>query len=197
VTRFKAPLALRAHRKANAKRYGQIVKEAFHEAWSEVNGIFISVTCFAAMSALMSNFGMTQTIAQGIVKALSGAPEVYALFIPVIGMLGSGLSGSTTTSNFMFARLQVQTAISLGLVRFASVDADPKNSVYRITAAQMLGSTAGEIISPMNAVVITLMEGVDLKESGLIMSVFPFAMAWLFFTMVTSLIFIAPNWAYG
>jgi hypothetical protein len=48
----------------------------------------------------------------------------------------------------MFARLQVETAINLGLIKFAanSPPADVKNSVYIITGAQMLGASAGEII---------------------------------------------------
>ncbi len=71
---------------------------------------------------------MTQTIALSIVDALSGAPAIYALFIPMIGMLGSGLTGSTTTSNFLFAKLQVNTALKLGLIKAGH------NSVYEITA---------------------------------------------------------------
>ena len=36
-----------------------------------------------------------------------------------------------------------------------------RNSVLEVGAAQMFGATAGEIISPMNAVVITLMVSLD------------------------------------
>jgi len=201
ITKFKAPLLMRVKRKQAIKKYGQILKESFHEAYSEVQGIFISITAFAAMSALMSNFGMTQAIATAIVDALSNAPQAYAFFIPIIGMIGSALTGSTTTSNLMFARLQCQTSINLNLVKFIH-DSDgnlisgavARSSIYMITAAQMLGSTAGEIISPMNAIVITLMEGVDLKEAGLIWLVFPFFVIWLIFAMIISLVFIAPNW---
>jgi len=101
-------------------------------------------------------------------------------------MIGSGLTGSTTTSNFLFAKLQVNTALSLKLIE------PGHNSVYEITAAQMMGASAGEIISPMNAVVILLMDGVDKKESGFIKDVFSIAVFWLILTMVVSLVFIVP-----
>jgi len=58
---------------------------------------------------------MTQSIAEAAVSGLADAPAVYALVAPVIGMMGSALTGSTTTSNFLFGRLQVNTAKSLGL----------------------------------------------------------------------------------
>jgi len=76
---------------------------------------------------------------------------LYAAFIPVIGMLGSGLTGSTTTSNFLFGQLQVETSIELGLIR------PGYNSVWEIAGGQVFGASAGEIISPMNAVFSTLL----------------------------------------
>ena len=55
-------------------------------------------------------FEMTQALALRLVDLLSGAPALYGFFIPIIATLGSGLTGSTTTSNFLFARLQVRAA---------------------------------------------------------------------------------------
>ena len=57
-----------------------------------------------------------------------------------------------------------------------------RNSIYEVGAAQMFGATAGEIISPMNAVVITLMDGVGPPEADIISLVFPLALVWMFMT---------------
>jgi L-lactate permease len=169
----------------NSLRYKHAIKESFKEAWHETYSILISITAFAAMAKLMIAFEMTQSIAQTIVDGLRGAPNVYAMFIPLIGMLGSGLTGSTTTSNFLFSKLQAQTALDLGLL-------NGRNSVYEVTAAQILGASAGEILSPMNAVVIVLLKGVDKKESDLIKDVFFLYLIWLVLCMFISLIFIVP-----
>ena len=84
-----------------SKKIGQIYKEAFLEAFREVRGLFISVTSFAAMSTLMGNFSMTQTLAQGIVSGLQNLPVIYAMIIPIIGALGRFVIGF-----FFFSRKQ-------------------------------------------------------------------------------------------
>ena len=89
------------------------------EAAGDTSSIIISITSFAAMAKLMSSFGkyvqnfvlcwmillffffknkgMSQVLADAIVDGLKDTPAIYALFIPFIGMLGSALTGSTTT----------------------------------------------------------------------------------------------------
>ena len=66
-------------------------------------------------------------------------------------------------------------------------------NVPQIGAAQMFGATAGEIISPMNAVVITLMDGVGPPEADLIALVAPLAVAWTFMCMLVSFLFVVPT----
>lgn len=82
----------------------------------------------------MDKYGMIQVIANWIVDGLQSAPAVYTLLMPVIGTLGSGLTGSTTTSNFLFGRLQVTTAKNLGLVT------PGRNTVYEIAGTVQVGS---------------------------------------------------------
>lgn len=187
VARFKKPLLFKKKKVEKRNMIKTVIKECFLEAFHESQSVLISITAFASMAKLMASFEMTQTIALTFVDGLSSTPSLYAFFIPFIGMLGSGLTGSTTTSNFLFARLQVNTAINLNLIR------PGHNSIYEITAAQMLGSTAGEIISPMNAIVITLMRGVDKKESDLIKDLLPIAIMWMLLACVVSALFILPE----
>ena len=162
------------------------MKDSVAEAFGDTFSVIISITSFAAIAKIMVDFGMSQTIADAIVDGLINVPALYAFFIPVIGMLGSGLTGSTTTSNFLFSSLQVQTALKLNIVT------PTNNSVYEIVGSQMLGATAGEIISPLNATTITLIKGVDAKESDLIRSVFWIGVVWLLATMLISALFLLP-----
>ena len=184
-------------------RRWQCISSACGEAFQEVLPVVVSITSFASLAKLMGRFDMTAALAQQIVAALSGAPAVYALAVPVIATLGSGLTGSTTTSNFLFGRLQVNTAKELGLISppgclfgaaaHAGAVACTRNSIYEVGAAQMFGATAGEIISPMNAVVITLMDGVGPPEADIIALVAPVAAIWTLACMAVSFIFIVPS----
>lgn len=176
-----------------AQRRRQAVSAALRDSFWDVLPVVFSITSFASIAKLMDVFGMTSSIAGAIVEGwvgcacadafrsltqrmrarLSDAPIIYALFMPIIGTLGSGLTGSTTTSNFLFGRLQVTTAKDLGLVTAT------RNSVFEVAGVQVLGASAGEIIAPMNAIVITLMDGVNMSEDGLIKRLLPLATTWL------------------
>lgn len=158
-----------AKREATLQDRWNCLSTAFSDSAEEVLPVIVSITSFASLAKLMGRFEMTQAIALKIVQTLSSVPSLYAVCIPIIATLGSGLTGSTTTSNFLFGRLQVNTAKELGLIapqgclygaeKFlgSGAVACTRNSVFEVGAAQMFGATAGEIISPMNAVVITLM----------------------------------------
>lgn len=169
------------------ERRKKVLMTACKEAIADVLPVVVSITSFASIAKLMDRFGMIQTIADFLVQGLESVPAIYVLLMPVIGTLGSGLTGSTTTSNFLFGRLQVATASNLGLV------APGSNTVYEVAATNILGASAGEIIAPMNAVVITLMKGIGGTEERLISKVMPLAITWLFATMVVSVIFIVPT----
>lgn len=183
-TRLHAISAVKAAQPSPRQRAWRVYQTAAKDSWDDVVPVLFSITSFASIAKLMDRFDMTSSIANTIVSLLESVPGVYALVMPLIGMLGSALTGSTTTSNFLFGRLQVKTSEALGLL------STTRNSVYEIGGIQILGATAGEIISPMNAVVITLMEGVNCKESVLIKQLLPVTLWWLLLCMLTSVIFL-------
>lgn len=82
----------------------------------------------------------------------------YPLFAPLIGALGTFLTGSATSANVLFGNLQYSAAQSLGV------------SKYWIVASNMTGATAG-MLSPQNIAVATGainkegLEGKILKET--------------------------------
>lgn len=168
-------------------RRKKVLKTALEESIGDAIPVLLSITSFASIAKLMSSFGMTTVIALKIVSALESVPAIFAFFMPVIGMLGSALTGSTTTSNFLFARLQVSTVSKLGLLK-------TQNSIWEVAGLQILGASAGEIISPMNAVVITLMDGVKASESELAGRLLKLTGIWLLICMLTSITFLlAPG----
>lgn len=169
-----------------------VLREAFKKSIGEALPVMVSIGSYASIAKIMAGFNMTQTIAIGIVDLLdafgrSGGQALYAFFIPIIGMLGSGLTGSTTTSNFLFGQLQVQTAIDLDLV------GNDYNSVWEIAGDQIFGSTTGEIISPMNAVFSTLLLASRFKESVLMNRLLLMALIWGICCSLVSMLFIVPK----
>ena len=100
--------------------------------------------------AYLGNFsGMTITL--GNFFAQSG--KLFPLFAPVIGWIGVFITGSDTSSNAIFGKLQAVTAEKLGL--------DPVLTV----AANASGGVAGKMVSPQSIAVATAATGLTGQEA--------------------------------
>jgi len=190
-----------------------VLKSALKEAFGEVIPVVISISCFASMAKLMGRFGMTQELATLIGDWFHDVSGLFVVIMPLIGLIGSFLSGSTTTSVLLFGQLQVEICRSMGLIDTAA----GYNSVYEVAALLILASSIGEIISPMNAgefslvlescrmkivtyacvvcwlVVITLIDGVGGNEADLIGAVWPIGVVWFILCSLTSVVFLIPK----
>ena len=118
----------------------QLMRQAFSRTLHQALPILISISSFVAMAEIMRFYGMTTILAENM--AIS-AGNYYPLIAPAIGALGCAITGSTTSSNILFGGFQVEVADRLGL------------SPLIISASQSVGCMAGEVISPLNAIVIT------------------------------------------
>lgn len=161
---------------ATGMRTGKMLQGALKNTLKDVIPILFAIVSFVALANIMRYFDMTYSIASTLVDLVGGA---YVFFIPLIGMSGSALTGSTTTSNVLFGGLHMEAAQRLGL------------PAVRTAAAQVLGSSAGEMISPMNAVVIATAIGMKNKESVLIKRLIPTFVFWLILCTVISFVFIS------
>lgn len=173
-------------------RYRTVMKRAFADAGNEALPVTIAIAGFASLARIMSGFGMTKTLSGAIVGGIQGTPVLFGFFSPLIGALGAGLTGSTTTSNFLFGRLQVQTALDLGLVR-GVVGLLPGEvrygSIWAVCGAQILGSSAGECIAPQNAIFAALVLKGRYTEGAIIKGVLPFTFFfWTLLCMLTGFV---------
>jgi lactate permease len=80
---------------------------------------------------------MFDTLAEAAAQSVGGA---WPFFAPFIGVLGTFVTGSATTSNILFTDFQQATADGAGL------------SVLIIVAAQGFGAAVGNIICPHNII---------------------------------------------
>ena len=111
----------------------------FKKTSVQMEKTFITVVSIVALARVMGYAGMVSDIA----VALAQTGAFYPFIAPIIGALGTFVTGSDTNANVLFGALQKQTAIQIG--------ADPT----WITAANTTGATAGKMISPQSIAIAT------------------------------------------
>lgn len=97
----------------------------------------ITIATVLAFAYVVNDSGITATIA----KALAGTGLLFPLFAPVLGWMGVFVTGSDTSANALFGKLQSGTATALGI--------DPVITV----SANVSGGVVGKMISPQSIAV--------------------------------------------
>ncbi len=116
-----------------------------------------ALTIISVLSlAYVMNFS-GQTIAIGTWVAGLGA--VFAFLSPVLGWLGTAVTGSDTSANALFANLQKTAALETGL--------DP----HLMTAANTSGGVVGKMISPQSLAIAATAVNLEGRESAIFRSV--------------------------
>lgn len=113
----------------------------------------ISITLVVAMALVMSDSGMTVMLAQGIARV---AGKSYPLFAPLVGVLGSFMTGSNTNSNVLFGAFQKHLALTLGV------------NPYTLAAAQTIGGSLGSAIAPAKVLLGSSTVGLSGKEGEIL-----------------------------
>ena len=114
---------------------------------------FITIISIVAISKIMSHSGMTSSISFGLC-AITGS--FYPLIAPLLGAIGTFVTGSDTSANILFGALQTEAAKSLSI--------DP----YWIAAANTAGATAGKMISPQSIAIATSATGLIGSEGKIL-----------------------------
>lgn len=99
----------------------------------------VGIVAMVGMAVTMAHAGMTNLLAQGLSAGVG--PQAYPLVAPWIGALGAFMTGSNTNSNVVFATLQYETALLVGL------------PAPLILAAQTAGGALGSVLAPAKVIV--------------------------------------------
>ena len=121
---------------------------------STVNQLRFPILTIAAVLAfayIVNDSGITLTIA----GALAASGVLFPFFAPLLGWLGVFITGSDTSANALFGKLQASTATSIGV--------DPVVTV----AANVSGGVVGKMISPQSIAVAAAAGGLVGRESDL------------------------------
>ena len=111
----------------------------------------ITIASVVGFAFIANNSGMSTTMAM----ALAGTGILFPFFSPVLGWLGVFLTGSDTSSNAFFCRMQRTSASAIGV--------DPVVTV----AANASGGVTGKMISPQSIAIGTAAVGLIGKEADL------------------------------
>ena len=152
---------------------GAKVKDLFIVLWNTVKQLkktFITVICLVGLSTIMDSAGMIAVIA-------TATGSLYPLFAPVIGCLGTFITGSDTSSNILFGKLQ------------ASVAGQIHVSPDWLSAANTVGATGGKIISPQSIAIATSAGNQQGKEGEILKAAIPYALVYVAITGIIVYIF--------
>lgn len=156
---------------------GGRVKDLLVLLWRSVVQLrktIVTVICLVGFSSIMETSGMINQLAVAL-SAATGA--LYPLFAPTIGALGTFLTGSDTSANILFGKLQAGVAGHIGV--------DPN----WLSAANTAGATGGKIISPQSIAIATSACNEQGKEGSILKAALPYALVYVVITGVVVYVF--------
>jgi lactate permease len=112
---------------------------------------FLTVASVLALAYVMNLSGQTITIGTWI----AGTGAAFAFFSPILGWIGTAVTGSDTSANALFSTLQQAAAQKAGL--------DPT----LLVAANTSGGVVGKMISPQNLTIAATAVGLVGRESDI------------------------------
>jgi lactate permease len=131
-------LALAFATGAALQRVGAVhVRAALRTTLAQLGGVTVALVAMLSLARITVHAGMTRELAEAAADVAGGTWPVLA---PLVGVLGTFVTGSATASNVLFTDLQVGTAAALDLPELP------------IVAAQGYGAAVGNIVCPHNIV---------------------------------------------
>lgn len=130
--------------------YGEGVK-VFGSTLHQLRFPILTIAAVLGFAYIVNDSGITLTLA----KVLANTGVLFPFFAPVLGWLGVFITGSDTSANALFSKLQFATAQSIGV--------DPVVTV----AANITGGVVGKMISPQSIAVAAAAGDLVGKESEL------------------------------
>ena len=144
--------------------------KAYGATLYQLRWAIVTVMAVLALAFVMNASGQTITLGTW----MAGAGSAFALISPILGWLGTAVTGSDTSSNSLFGALQVTAAAKAGL------------SPVLIAAGNSSGGVLGKMISPQNLAIAAAAVGVHGKEGDIFRRVFLWSLVFLVFICVLS-----------
>jgi lactate permease len=137
--------------------------ERYLATYAQLKWPIVTVMSVLAIAYVMNASGQTATLGTW----MAGAGGVFALISPVLGWLGTAVTGSDTSSNSLFGALQVSAANQVGM--------DPTLAA----ASNGSGGVLGKMISPQNLAIAAGAVGMSGREGDIFRRVLPWSLIFL------------------
>jgi lactate permease len=125
--------------------------KAYLATWQQLKLPIITIAAIVGFAFIANYSGMSNTMA----LALASTGGLFPFFSPILGWLGVFLTGSDTSANALFCKLQYTSATAIGV--------DPVVTV----AANASGGVTGKMISPQSIAIGAAAVGLVGKEAEL------------------------------
>lgn len=136
----------------------------------------VTIMSLISLASVMNYCGMIGAIAEGLV-AVTGS--FYPLFAPLIGAIGTFVTGSDTSSNILFAKLQANVAHQLGMTGQGSFYGMEGGQTNWLVASNTTGATGGKMISPQSIAIATASCNMQGKDGEIMLSAIPYALMYI------------------
>lgn len=136
----------------------------------------LTICSLIALASVMNYSGMITAIASSLV-AVTG--DFYPLVAPLIGAIGTFVTGSDTSSNILFAKLQAHVANQLGMTTQGSFYGIEGSQANWLVAANTTGATGGKMISPQSIAIATAACDMQGKDGEILRSAIPYALLYI------------------
>ena len=136
----------------------------------------VTICSLIALASVMNYSGMITSIASGLV-AVTG--DFYPLVAPMIGAIGTFVTGSDTSSNILFAKLQAHVANQLGMTGQSTFFGMEGGQENWLVAANTTGATGGKMISPQSIAIATAACDMEGKDGEILRSAIPYALLYI------------------
>ena len=128
----------------------------------------LTVASVLALAYVMNFSGQTISIGTWI----AGTGAFFAFLSPVLGWIGTAVTGSDTSANALFAKLQATAGSHAGI------------DESLLVSANTTGGVVGKMISPQNLTIAASSAGLDGQESAILRRVLPWSLGLLLFLCV-------------
>ena len=125
--------------------------KAYGATLHQLRWAIVTVMAVLALAFVMNVSGQTITLG----TLLAGAGTAFALLSPILGWLGTAVTGSDTSANSLFGALQVTAANQAGL------------SDVLMAASNSSGGVLGKMVSPQNLAIAAAAVGLNGKEGDI------------------------------
>lgn len=136
----------------------------------------ITIVSLISLASVMNYTGMIAAMAIGLV-AITGS--LYPIFAPLIGAIGTFVTGSDTSSNILFAKLQANVAGQLGMTGSHGYLGVNGSETDWLVASNTTGATGGKMISPQSIAIATAACDMKGQDDAILKKALPYAVCYI------------------